>query len=36
MTAGARDYLTANDAALVECGDLASGVDVDTRSSAVC
>jgi CTP:molybdopterin cytidylyltransferase MocA len=33
---GARDYLATNGAALVECGDLASGVDVDTRSSAVC
>jgi molybdenum cofactor cytidylyltransferase/nicotine blue oxidoreductase len=33
---GARDYLASNGAALVECGDLASGVDVDTRSSAVC
>ena len=32
---GARDYLTEHDAALVECGDLASGVDVDSRSSAV-
>ena len=34
--AGARDYLASNDAALVECGDLATGADVDTRSSAVC
>jgi CTP:molybdopterin cytidylyltransferase MocA len=32
---GARDYLATHAAALVECGDLASGVDVDTRSSAV-
>ena len=31
--AGARDYLAAHDAALVECGDLASGVDVDTRAT---
>jgi hypothetical protein len=31
--AGARDYLAAHDAALVECGDLASGVDIDSRSS---
>jgi CTP:molybdopterin cytidylyltransferase MocA len=31
--AGARDYLAAHGAALVECGDLASGVDVDSRSS---
>ena len=30
--AGARDYLASNDAALVECGDLASGADVDTRT----
>ena len=28
---GARDYLRAHDAALVECGDLASGRDVDAR-----
>lgn len=28
---GARDYLAAHDVALVECGDLATGVDVDTR-----
>ncbi len=28
--AGARDYLAQHDAALVECGDLASGQDVDT------
>ncbi|GAA5112211.1 nucleotidyltransferase family protein [Alloalcanivorax gelatiniphagus] len=28
---GARDYLAAHDAALVECGDLATGVDVDSR-----
>ena len=32
---GARDYLVTNDAALVECGDLATGADVDTRSSVV-
>jgi len=31
--AGARDYLAAQDAALVECGDLATGVDVDSRTS---
>ena len=31
---GARDYLTDHAAALVECGDLASGVDVDARSAA--
>jgi len=34
--AGARDYLSTNDAALVECGDLATGADVDSRNSAVC
>ncbi|MBC2932808.1 NTP transferase domain-containing protein [Nocardioides sp. zg-1228] len=28
---GARDYLAAHDVALVECGDLASGADVDRR-----
>ncbi len=28
---GARDYLAAHDTALVECGDLATGADVDTR-----
>lgn len=28
---GARDYLAAHDVALVECGDLATGVDVDSR-----
>jgi CTP:molybdopterin cytidylyltransferase MocA len=28
---GARDYLATHDVALVECGDLATGVDVDTR-----
>ena len=28
---GARDYLRAHDAVLVECGDLAPGVDVDRR-----
>ncbi|MDH2413447.1 nucleotidyltransferase family protein [Nocardioides sp. CER19] len=28
---GARDYLKTHDTRLVECGDLASGVDVDTR-----
>lgn len=28
---GARDYLAAREVALVECGDLASGVDVDRR-----
>lgn len=28
---GARDYLSAADVVLVECGDLASGRDVDTR-----
>jgi molybdenum cofactor cytidylyltransferase/nicotine blue oxidoreductase len=33
--AGARDYLADQDTALVECGDLASGVDVDTPTSAV-
>ena len=31
--AGARDYLEQHDAVLVECGDLATGVDVDSRSS---
>lgn len=29
---GARDYLRRHDAALVECGDLATGADVDRRS----
>jgi hypothetical protein len=33
--AGARDYLATHDVDLVECGDLASGTDVDTRRSAV-
>ena len=28
---GARDYLAAHDTVLVECGDLATGADVDTR-----
>jgi CTP:molybdopterin cytidylyltransferase MocA len=28
---GARDYLAAHEVRLVECGDLASGVDVDSR-----
>ena len=28
---GARDYLARHDTALVECGDLASGHDVDSR-----
>ncbi|WP_210439874.1 nucleotidyltransferase family protein [Nocardioides xinjiangensis] len=28
---GARDYLAQHEVALVECGDLASGADVDTR-----
>jgi CTP:molybdopterin cytidylyltransferase MocA len=28
---GARDYLAAHEVALVECGDLATGVDVDSR-----
>jgi nicotine blue oxidoreductase len=28
---GARDYLAAHDVVLVECGDLATGADVDTR-----
>jgi CTP:molybdopterin cytidylyltransferase MocA len=31
--AGARDYLAEHEAVLVECGDLASGVDVDARAS---
>jgi len=31
--AGARDYLAEHDAVLVECGDLASGVDVDARAT---
>ncbi len=31
--AGARDYLAEHGAALVECGDLASGADVDSRDS---
>jgi CTP:molybdopterin cytidylyltransferase MocA len=33
--AGARDYLATHGAALVECGDLASGVDVDSRAASV-
>jgi hypothetical protein len=28
---GARDYLAARDVETVECGDLATGVDVDSR-----
>ena len=28
---GARDFLAAHEVALVECGDLATGVDVDER-----
>ena len=32
--AGARDYLAAHDTALVECGDLASGIDVDRVTEA--
>ena len=28
---GARDYLAAREVMLVECGDLATGVDVDSR-----
>lgn len=28
---GARDYLAAHEVGLVECGDLATGVDVDSR-----
>jgi CTP:molybdopterin cytidylyltransferase MocA len=32
---GARDYLAGRDTTLVECGDLASGADVDSRSSVV-
>lgn len=31
---GARDYLAAHDVALVECGDLASGADVDAWPAA--
>jgi CTP:molybdopterin cytidylyltransferase MocA len=31
---GARGYLAAHDVVLVECGDLASGVDVDTRPAS--
>ena len=31
---GARDYLARHGAALVECGDLATGLDVDVRSPA--
>lgn len=31
---GARDYLARQDATLVECGDLASGTDVDSAASA--
>ena len=33
--AGARGYLDGHDTVLVECGDLATGQDVDERSSAV-
>ena len=33
--AGARDYLSEHDTVLVECGDLASGADVDRRTSAL-
>lgn len=33
--AGARNYLAGRDTALVECGDLATGHDVDEPSSAV-
>jgi molybdenum cofactor cytidylyltransferase/nicotine blue oxidoreductase len=33
--AGARDYLDEHRAALVECGDLATGADVDRHSSAL-
>ena len=29
--AGTRDYLARHDTVLVECGDLANGVDVDSR-----
>jgi hypothetical protein len=29
--AGARDYLAGHDIVLVECGDLATGADVDSR-----
>lgn len=32
--AGARDYLAANDVTLVECGDLATGHDVDRPTAA--
>ena len=28
---GARDYLAAHEVVLVECGDLATGADVDSR-----
>jgi CTP:molybdopterin cytidylyltransferase MocA len=28
---GARDYLASHEVALVECGDLATGADVDAR-----
>jgi molybdenum cofactor cytidylyltransferase/nicotine blue oxidoreductase len=31
--AGARDYLAGHDIVLVECGDLATGVDVDSRAA---
>ena len=30
--AGARDYLATHDTVLVECGDLATGADVDSRA----
>jgi len=33
--AGARSYLAEHDTVLVECGDLATGLDIDERSSAV-
>ena len=31
---GARDYLATHRTLLVECGDLATGIDVDTRSQS--
>jgi hypothetical protein len=32
---GARDYLAGRDTVLVECGDLATGLDVDRPTSQV-
>jgi CTP:molybdopterin cytidylyltransferase MocA len=32
---GARDYLSAHDVTIVECGDIGSGNDIDTREAFV-